>query len=185
MTRRVRDESGFTLVELVLAVTVMGMIMVTMGAAFSTTVRTMNVASNRLSDSNDAQRMGVYFPRDVQSASTVITSSFTCSGLADSGTIKQVMQLSDSTFNVVYAVRSVASGSSTVYQLERRDCTGGTLQSGTTVVARNLLSATAAVGARIPTSGTLTGASVTITGKTSTTDTSSYVFTVTGQRRST
>ena len=78
----------------------------------------------------------------------------------------------------------VATVSSPVYQLERYDCTGGSVQS-TKVVSRTLGSATAAAPARLPASGTLTGASLTVTEKTTTNDTTAYVFTVSGKRRTT
>jgi len=54
----------------------------------------------------------------------------------------------------------------------------------TTVVARNLAGTSAAVPARIPATGTLTGASLTVTEKATATEVTPFVFTVSGTRRS-
>jgi prepilin-type N-terminal cleavage/methylation domain-containing protein len=169
-----RDESGFTLVELLIAVVVMGMIVTVIGAAVNVGLRTMDDTSNRLTSSTDAQLLSIYLPKDVQSASVAVTSGITCSGASN-----PKLQLSDgANFNIVYGVQAVTDG----FQLERHVCTGGSVQS-TVIVGRNLASTTAAVGTRIPSSGTLVGASLTITGKTSTNEPDPYVFTVTGRRR--
>jgi hypothetical protein len=135
----------------------------------------MNDTSNRLSGSNDAQQLGVYLPPDVASATVFVTGV----DIACTGASSPVLQLTDGpTFNIVYGARSTSGA----YQLERYVCIGGVVQS-TRVVARNLASLTAAVPTRIPTSGTLAGASLTVTEKVTATDSTAYVFTVTGRRR--
>lgn len=175
-----RDEAGFTLVELLIAVTVLGIIIAALGAGFSVGLRTMNDTSNRLSGSNDAQQLGVYLPPDVESASVAVASD-TGSGITCTGASNPVLQLTDgATFNIVYGVRSESGA----YQLERYVCTGGSVQS-TKVVARNLASTSAVAPTRLPASGTLTGASLTVTEKTTATDSTAYVFTITGTKRAT
>lgn len=185
------DESGFTLVEMLIAVTVLGIIMVALGAGFSAGLRNLDDTSNRLSGSTDAQQLGVYLVPDVQSASAVVASA-TGAGITCTGASAPVLQLTDgASFNVVYGVRTVTSGSLAdsshpAYYLERYVCTGGAVVSGSTkVVSRTLASATAAAPAQILSSGTLVGASLTVTEKTTTNDTTPYVFTVKGNRRST
>lgn len=174
-----KRESGFTLVELLIAVSVLGMIMAALGAAFAVGYRTMNDTSNRLAGSNDAQLLGANLPPDIESAS-VVTASSSGTGITCTGASNPVLQLTDgTTFNVVYGVRSTADA----YSLERYICTGGTVQS-TIVVARNLASTSAAVPARIPATGTLTGASLTVTEKATATEVTPFVFTVSGTRRS-
>jgi prepilin-type N-terminal cleavage/methylation domain-containing protein len=178
VTSRLDDESGFTLVELLVAVVVLGMITVALGAGFSVGLTTMNDTSNRLSGSNDAQQLGVYLPPDVASA-TAATASVSGADITCSGASNPVLQLTDGTaFNIVYGVRSTSGA----YQLERYVCMGGTAQS-TKVVARNLASTTAVVPTRIPVSGMLTGASLTVTEKVAGTGSTAYVFTVSGTRR--
>ena len=170
------DESGFTLVELLIAVAVMGLIMVALGAGFSVGLRTMNDTSSRLAGSNDAQLVGVHLPPDIESATEAVgyPGNGTCFG-AD-----PVLRLTDgATFDVVYGVK--ADGAT--FRLDRYDCSGTTVLS-TRIVARNLASATAVAPTRYPTSGTLTGAALTITEKATGTDATPYVFTVRGNRRS-
>lgn len=180
MTRRLGDQSGFTLVELLIAVVVLGMIVVALGSGFSVGLRTMNDTSNRLAGSNDAQLLGIYLPPDVESA-TEVTASASGIGITCTGASNPMLQLTDgTTFNVVYGVRSASDG----FQLERYVCTGGSVQTQSTkVVARNLASLTAVVPARIPVTGTLAGASLRVTEKVTATDPTAYVFTVTGGRR--
>jgi prepilin-type N-terminal cleavage/methylation domain-containing protein len=183
VTSQLKDERGFTLVELLLAVVVLGMIVVALGSAFSVGVRSMNDTSDRLSGSSDAQQLSVFFPPDVESASAAVASA-TGSGITCSGgglvAADQRLQLTDGTFNIVYGVRSASGG----FQLERHVCTSGVWVS-TRVVARNLAGLTAVTPTRIPASGTLTGASLTLTEKVTTTGATPYVFTVPGKRRST
>ena len=179
MRARAGGESGFTLVELLIAVTVLGVIMTAIAAGFSVGLRTMNDTSDRLAGSNDAQHLAVSLVPDVASA-TVAVAAADGAGIACTGASNPVLQLSDGTsFNVVYGVRSVAGAST--FQLERYVCTAGAVTS-TRVVARNLASLTAAAPTRIPAGGTLAGASLTLTEKVTTTD-AAYVFTVTGRRR--
>jgi prepilin-type N-terminal cleavage/methylation domain-containing protein len=180
VTPRLDEESGFTLVELMIAIAVLGVIMVALGSAFSFGLITMNDTSNRLSGSNDAQLLAVFLPPDVESATAAVASA-SGAGITCTGASSPVLQLTDAaTFNVVYGVRLVSGA----YQLERYVCTGGSVQS-TTVVGRNLGSATALAPTRIPASGTLTGASLTVTEKVTDSDPVAYVFTVGGKRRAT
>jgi prepilin-type N-terminal cleavage/methylation domain-containing protein len=175
VTARSRDESGFTLVELLIAVVVLGVIVAGISAGFSLGLNTLNETSNRLAGSNDAQLLGTYLPPDVTSATEATTTGIACSGASN-----PQLELSDGpNFNVVYGVRTIAGG----HQLERYDCTSGSVGK-TTVVARNLAGASAVLATRIPASGTLTGASLTVTERTTPQESSAYVFTVTGTRRS-
>jgi hypothetical protein len=155
------------------------MIVVALGAAFSVGLRTMNDTSSRLGGSNDAQLVGVHFPPDVESATEAVASASGV-GITCTGATNPVLELSDGgAFDVVYGVRAAAGS----FQLERHVCAGGAVQS-TRVIARNLGSITAAVPARLPATGRLVGATLTITERAGGTDVAPYVFTVRGNRRS-
>ena len=165
------DERGFTLVEVLVTVVVLGVVIAALGAGFSVGLRTMDSTANRLAGSMDAQLLGVHLPDDVASATSIdaTPSSITCVGVAS-----PVLQLGDgASFDVVYGV---GAGSGT-HRLERHDCAGGSVRS-TIVVARNLAGPAAAVATR-----TATGATLTITGATVAADATPFVFSVTGTRR--
>lgn len=171
-----RDEHGFTLVELLIAVSVLGVIVLALGAAFSVGLRTMDTTTNRLAGSMDAQLLGVHLPDDVASATVITTApaAIVCTGVAS-----PVLQLADGAFNVVYGVRA-ARGE---HQLERHDCSGGAVRS-TIVVARHLGGMTAAVATRIPASGAPSGATITLTEATVASEPVPFVFSVTAMVRS-
>lgn len=67
------DDQGFTLVEVLIAVTILGMIMSAIAAAVIFTIDTTKSTSNRLSDSVDSQITSAYFVRDVQGAGYITT----------------------------------------------------------------------------------------------------------------
>lgn len=179
-----QDEAGFTLVELLIAVVVLGLIMVSLAAGFSVGLSTMNDTSNRLAGSSDAQHLVMQLPLDVAAATEAATGGFSCVVPAAS---VAVLELTDATtYHVVYGVRTVVTaataGQETTYRLERYECSGGSVAS-TRVVARNLAGPTAAAPTRRPSSGPLVGASLTVTEKSTASTPAPYVFTVTGHRR--
>ena len=164
-------ERGFTLVEVLIAVTVLGVIIAAIGAGFSVGLRTMDGTASRLAGSMDAQLVGVHLPDDVASATTIVSApgSIVCAGVA-----APVLQLSDAaSFDVVYGVRAANGG----HQLERHDCAGGAVRS-TVVVARNLGGLSAAVATGIP-----AGVTLTVTEATIPSNPTPFVFSVSGTRR--
>lgn len=168
------DERGFTLVEVLIAVAVLGVVIAAIGAGYSVALRTMDGTANRLAGSMDAQLLGVHLPDDVASATRIDVSDIACTGV-----VAPILQLRDGAkVNVVYGVRAAGAG----HQLERHDCAGGAVRS-TTVIARNLAGADAAVATRVPASGGATGATLTITEATVASEIAPFVFTVTGTRR--
>lgn len=178
MSSHQESEAGFTLVEMLVAVALLGVVMAGLGGLFFVGFRTTDETANRLSGSNDALFLSVYLLPDVQSATEAIASS-NGTGIVCTGAANPKLQLTDSTtLNVVYGVREVGDQ----YHLERHVCTGGSV-STTKVIARNLASTSSVTPTRTPATGTLTGASLTVTEAPTTSTDTSYEFTVSGKRR--
>jgi len=64
--RRVRDDAGFTLVELLVAIVVLGIIAVPLGDVVLTYLKDSGAVSGRLSESHSSQIAAAYFAGDVQ-----------------------------------------------------------------------------------------------------------------------
>lgn len=78
MTAARRDESGFTLVELLVASTAVAILMAALGAALVIGLRTTDDTNQRLRESHDAQMAASWFVPDVHSAGAVTVSQPTC-----------------------------------------------------------------------------------------------------------
>jgi prepilin-type N-terminal cleavage/methylation domain-containing protein len=180
------SEDGFTLPELLMAITILGLIVAPIAAAFFVALRTVDETANRRRSSNDAQLLSVYLPPDVQSADDAVLSGFTsstCSGVSASSIRLQLKStVQDANFNVVYYTRQVGSGPDATYQLVRKTC-AGTAQ--TNVIGRNLASLTAVTVTRTPSSGTLQRLNLRIREAGTTTDPTQAEFNVTASRRTT
>lgn len=68
--RAVADDSGFTLVELLLVIAILGVIMVPIADLVMGALRQTNQSSGRLSESHDAQISAAYWASDVASLGT-------------------------------------------------------------------------------------------------------------------
>ncbi|MER7002917.1 prepilin-type N-terminal cleavage/methylation domain-containing protein [Dactylosporangium sp. NPDC000555] len=62
-----RDERGLTLVEVLVAIVILGIIIVPLGNALLSFIRNTDDTTRRLSESHDVQIMATYFSQDVQS----------------------------------------------------------------------------------------------------------------------
>ncbi|MEV8514983.1 prepilin-type N-terminal cleavage/methylation domain-containing protein [Dactylosporangium sp. NPDC051484] len=62
-----RDERGLTLVEVLVAIAILGIIIIPLGNALLSFIRNTDDTTRRLSESHDAQIMAAYFAQDVQS----------------------------------------------------------------------------------------------------------------------
>lgn len=140
------DDHGVTLIELLVATTILGIIMATLGGALVVGLRTSDDAAGRLAESAEAQLVARYLVPDTQSATFIDdrTSTPTLNlGCAD--TASDVLRLwspsaSTQGVAVVYGLRTVGG----VKQLVRSRCAPPAAVR-TTVLARGLTSASALV----------------------------------------
>jgi prepilin-type N-terminal cleavage/methylation domain-containing protein len=68
---RFRDESGFTLVELVISTAIVGLLIGAIGSALFVVLRTTDVTNHRMAESHDVQITSAYLANDVQGAKTI------------------------------------------------------------------------------------------------------------------
>ena len=74
------DARGFTLVELLVAVTLLGIIMVAIGAMITTAFRTTTIVSDRLNASRAPKLVSTYWVPDVEGAMTITQGVGRCGG---------------------------------------------------------------------------------------------------------
>ena len=155
-----RDQRGVTLVEVMVAIVVIGIIVVPLGNALLTYLRHTDHVNQRLSASHDAQIAAAYFAQDVQSVGTRDWSAhpfplvqsveqdapatgglFPC---GPAGTPNAVVRFAwDDPTNAtgapsVVRVAYVVSSSGDERQLRRLTCRGSTTPTSTLVLAHNL-----------------------------------------------
>jgi prepilin-type N-terminal cleavage/methylation domain-containing protein len=160
MTRRRRDDRGFTLVELIVTVTIMGIIVIPIGNFVLAYFRTYPQTENRISDSHDLQIAAAYVSNDVASAgvntsddgttpgqSGVWASSFPANYCGQSAGAT-VLLLSWNTWSVAGGTGSAGATSSVAYvnragALHRIYCASGASTTSDVTVVHGLASATA------------------------------------------
>jgi prepilin-type N-terminal cleavage/methylation domain-containing protein len=152
-SRQRRRDQGMTLPELLIAITVMGMILTVLSSAIIVTLRQADNTEGRINVSRSEQTIGMWIPADLSSASTVDTSpdatpcgAAVCDGI-DLSAGSNVLLLSWSTdtgsgtpteTNVSY--HFALAGDGTTYELKRVECTssGAGWACASMVVLRNL-----------------------------------------------
>ena len=176
--RRLRDERGFTLVELLLSISILGIIMVPLGTGFFVAFRATTGTTETYAQSSDAQFVSIYFPPDVQSANQVTTSTSFCSGYPNRKVLLTSTETDGTTTTTVrttlYWVRNNAGSYELVRTVWNGNYCSGTPQ--TLVVARSLTGTGAASCLSPCPDGKLVRFRVT---------TADYQFTVSGRMRST
>src|SRR5580692_1723350 len=89
-------DAGFTLIELVIVLTIIPIVIAGISAAIITSFKDQVGISNRLSDSFDAQLTAAYFVPDVESATSITTSvtSVPCeNSLATAGLLLELNEM--------------------------------------------------------------------------------------------
>ena len=118
-SRAARGEGGFTLVELLIVVTIVPLIIGALGAGLVAVFSLQGSVSNRLGDSADAQVVTSTFIKDVQSAVSITTSPTA----AQCGAGTQLLGLQWGTGELVSYSEVLQSGST--YSLVRNYCATG------------------------------------------------------------
>jgi len=200
-----RPDDGVTLIELLVAIVLLGIIAVPLGNAVISFFRTTNATSNRLAESHDAQITAAYFAQDVQSIgvrawgsvpyslSTSVetdapprTGTFPCGLTTDPNAVIR-MAWDDPTgvstrrtVIVSYLVRQVGPEK----QLHRLRCDNGTADPTSDLILAHDVASVAVPVLTGPVSGLPQTVSVTITLQ-APTDSGSLAVTLFGQRRQT
>jgi hypothetical protein len=180
---RIRAEDGTTLVELLVAIAITGLIIGPISAGLIIGLRTSGETATRLAGSSEAQFLSIVLPPDIEStgnaAGDVVvstTANTECSGITN--VLRLRWTTSDSgtstTYQAAYAITGTAIAG---WKLKRSFCVGAGAAT-TRTIARNLASATAAT-----TATTGTKVSMTVTEAKSAVTPTAYTFTISGNRR--
>jgi prepilin-type N-terminal cleavage/methylation domain-containing protein len=151
---RTNSDEGFTLVELIIVITIIPIVIAAISAAIITSFKDQAGVFNRLSDSHDAQLTSAYFVPDVESASLVNTSvtQIPCEQSLAGQVILELTEVTNGTTDEIFYIWNTltykATGSNQ-NALLRIVCTGTPnffVQVGTnTIVAHSVTSATASL----------------------------------------
>lgn len=205
-----RRDNGFTLVELLIAIVIMGVITVPLVGVIVGYLHNSITTSARLSESNDAQITAAYWTQDVasigtrsttspfalnQSVFTTDTTTYPCAVTNSTPIVRFVWDdyLSGpgpaTQISVAYVTEHVGVGNQ--IQLHRLKCSGSSTVSTDHVLAVDLVSTTLPVVTCVPMLCTGTGSNVprsvtlTLYIKDPNDTTSSYTVQLTGVRRQT
>jgi len=113
MRRRVRaDDAGFTLIELIMTMLIMGIITIPLANFVLSYFENYQTTENRLSDSHDIQIATAYFSQDVANADTVATTS-AAGDCGFSATSPTVLLLKWTSWSVTTGAGGLPTGAST------------------------------------------------------------------------
>jgi prepilin-type N-terminal cleavage/methylation domain-containing protein len=130
--RRCGDDAGFTLVELLVAIAILGIIIVPLAETIIVGLRTTTGAQQRLTESRGVLISAAFFANDVQSADPTgltVGSSARCGA----GNAVVTMQWANDVSNSNIAAYVIATDPSGTLLLQRRFCQNGTLLNTVTV----------------------------------------------------
>jgi prepilin-type N-terminal cleavage/methylation domain-containing protein len=180
--RAIRRSDGFTLPELLVTMTVLGIIIAAIAAAIIVSLKNDSRSADSLRGSRDAQTLALWLPSDVQSAGPtgIDPSAATPTGClnspAQTATNFNVLRLTwtETTTTYYAAYRAVQTSGSEPWQLVRTYCTAGTA-ANTVIVVHNLANGSAAT---VVNTGSQLGLNITTS-----IGTPPYSFSVTGTPR--
>ncbi len=164
-------EEGMTLIELLIAIVITGLILAPIAASLFLGLRATDGTILRLNESHDRQLLSTYFPRDILSADSAPDTNAGCSPPLHSNKLRVEWdeKIGATTDTYVSAYQIVPEG--TEWVLNRHLCINGTLTE-TVTVAHQLKDSNSATF-------TSAGETVTLT----LTDTSDREYSLTGSRR--
>jgi prepilin-type N-terminal cleavage/methylation domain-containing protein len=181
--RRLQGEDGMTLVELLVAIAITGLIIGPLTAGLVIGLRTSGDTATRLAGSTEAQFLAIVLPPDIESTGSAAgdvvistTANTECSGVTN--VLRLRWTSTDTGTSTTYQAAYSISGSALAgWKLKRSFCVGAGA-AVTRTIARNLANATAATSA---VSGTKVAMTVT-EAKAAGTPTA-YTFTISANRR--
>jgi prepilin-type N-terminal cleavage/methylation domain-containing protein len=194
------DDQGFTLVELVMAIAILGMIMTAVATMLMTSLMANRQSDRRLGESTDFQFATSYFADDAQGAVTVdVGGTPDCASTAAGADPTDVVEFRGNSFDdtgntrltrIAYVLRTVVEASGSTRELRRVACSGPDVSHLThdaeTTVARHLSGVTApsiacrSVAAQVACSAAaMTSVQVTVT------EASGFSYSLLGTRRTT
>ena len=135
-SRRGHSDEGFSLIELLIVVAVMPLVVGAIAVAMLSVFSLHTSVSDRLTDSADAQIVGLNFQNDVQSASLITTAGSSTSP-PPCGSGYQVLGLQQSNGTEISYIGATNSGSATTYKLTRNVCQNGSVTE-TSVLAHDM-----------------------------------------------
>jgi prepilin-type N-terminal cleavage/methylation domain-containing protein len=174
-------EKGFTLVELMVAVALTGMIITALTGALIVGWRTTDDTTTRLADTRDRHLVPSLFTRDVQSAQLVETTGTACTG--GDTLIARITMAQPQDAAVPPATRTVTYVLTSTKELVRRYCADGTTVLNSVAVAHDVVG-TPTVACRVVAGGSTQTCADTSMVVDLTVSNSSGSFTATGRRRS-
>ena len=186
-------EAGFTLVELLVSITVLGIVLGSVVAASFVAARTSAASKIRLDDSNDLVVAATYFGDDVQGAQGVVVDSEPLCGPDDDAVVEFAGQdfaddstLAITTTVVTYVLRGGDDADDPTFELHRLSCRADSAGPAYPLTPITDVTVAAALSGRptVSCGGTACGAGFTQVGLSVATDGGLRV-TLTGRRRTT